>query len=602
MYSENNLYIKIFKLFGFLVILITSCKTPSRTHINRTFLQATEKGDFEKVKLLLKNGADINSKAHDGFNAVYKASENGHFEIVKFLLNNGAEIYCDNNAYHNTPLDIASLNGHYKIVDLLIPYSKKNIEYSQALSSATANGHYKVVNLILTKIKHKIDLKPAIKKAAISNRIIILKLLQKYGADFNSTDLLSYAAKSESLSMVKFVFNNINVNSRINSKVLISATEKARIRILVFLLKNIQSKKYLPFALRLAAKSGKQDVVKLLLKYGANVNAKYSYGGSALFEAVAYFRHNVMKILLKHGANVNYPYRYHKFKHNLYKNGFTPLMSSVKNNDFESFSYLINSVKKVDQAHLSTCLSLAIENNNEKIFNALLKLITNINVAGIYGKISLISASKNAGLYFVKNLLQRKANIDLKDNKGQSALSAAVLSEKKDIIDVLLEYGANVNYNSEKIIYNCVVTNNIDMLKYLNLKGLKITNANASRCLIAASGSGLINFVEFFNNNNIDLNLSYGKNKITALISAIRKNRIKIVKYLIMFNVNLNAGTKNGLTPLIASVMFNRIKILRILVDAGADINKRGAKNMTPLEWAKFENNKKAVNVLTDCK
>jgi hypothetical protein len=58
-------------------------------------------------------------------------------------------------------------------------------------------------------------------------------------------------------------------------------------------------------ALQLAATTGNNDVVLLLLKAGADVNAADSAGGTPLHEAAFYGNDLVAKTLLKAGANVN---------------------------------------------------------------------------------------------------------------------------------------------------------------------------------------------------------------------------------------------------------------------------------------------------------
>jgi len=59
--------------------------------------------------------------------------------------------------------------------------------------------------------------------------------------------------------------------------------------------------KYIDRALWMAAKRGKNDIVKLLLRSGAEVNAN---GGKALYRAAEHGRTETVRILLDHGADI----------------------------------------------------------------------------------------------------------------------------------------------------------------------------------------------------------------------------------------------------------------------------------------------------------
>ncbi|KAL5509627.1 hypothetical protein EMCRGX_G005027 [Ephydatia muelleri] len=81
---------------------------------------ASEKGDYERVKRLLGEGADVNEAiSDDGCSSLYAASCNGHLDVVKTLLEAGAnidQVYKDG----RRPLYIASLNGHLGVVKTLM--------------------------------------------------------------------------------------------------------------------------------------------------------------------------------------------------------------------------------------------------------------------------------------------------------------------------------------------------------------------------------------------------------------------------------------------------------------------------------------------------
>lgn len=78
------------------------------------------KGDFEKLKMeLSKNPKSINSKNSLGQTPVALASWEGHKEIVKFLIKRGADLNLKDQ-FGGTPLHMAAMGGHIEIVKLLI--------------------------------------------------------------------------------------------------------------------------------------------------------------------------------------------------------------------------------------------------------------------------------------------------------------------------------------------------------------------------------------------------------------------------------------------------------------------------------------------------
>lgn len=60
--------------------------------LNEELLDASKKGDVEKVKKLLKEGADANAKDRFGFTPLHYTALNGHFEVVKLLIERGADV------------------------------------------------------------------------------------------------------------------------------------------------------------------------------------------------------------------------------------------------------------------------------------------------------------------------------------------------------------------------------------------------------------------------------------------------------------------------------------------------------------------------------
>lgn len=88
---------------------------------------ATDRGDLENVKLLVENGADVNT---DDGEAIINASRYGHLDVVKFFIENGADV----NAEDEKPIKNAANNGHIEIVKLL---HQNGADLSKAIRSAS---------------------------------------------------------------------------------------------------------------------------------------------------------------------------------------------------------------------------------------------------------------------------------------------------------------------------------------------------------------------------------------------------------------------------------------------------------------------------------
>lgn len=86
--------------------------------MNDEWLQATTAGSLERIRALLEEGIEINSKDKYGQTAVMNASRNGNVEVVRLLIEKGADL--DVTAKYNlSALMLAVINGHREIVQLL---------------------------------------------------------------------------------------------------------------------------------------------------------------------------------------------------------------------------------------------------------------------------------------------------------------------------------------------------------------------------------------------------------------------------------------------------------------------------------------------------
>lgn len=82
-------------------------------------MTASRKGDIERIRRLLDEGATVNFRGKYGYTPLMEAASHGHLQAVQFLLDSGANprINADDNA---SPMFYACVRGHFEVVDLLL--------------------------------------------------------------------------------------------------------------------------------------------------------------------------------------------------------------------------------------------------------------------------------------------------------------------------------------------------------------------------------------------------------------------------------------------------------------------------------------------------
>jgi len=99
--------------------------TLSQEGKNNRLIRASDRGDLEQVKTLVKVGADIEARNQYKTTPLITASWQGHVEIVKFLLEAGADVTPKNNReltaldHAKNSLDYTKRSQHAEIIKLL---------------------------------------------------------------------------------------------------------------------------------------------------------------------------------------------------------------------------------------------------------------------------------------------------------------------------------------------------------------------------------------------------------------------------------------------------------------------------------------------------
>ena len=165
----------------FVIILIPNFieQKPSEFEI------AVISNDVDKIKMLLKNGANVDLN----YGLIRACAGSGHEDVARLLLENGANVN-SSTGNGSTPLFWAARFGHYNIAKLLIKYGADINQHEKSkvtpLHQAVQYKHFDIVKLLIQNEvePNKIDWagKTALDYAGEENGLI--EILRTHGAKY----------------------------------------------------------------------------------------------------------------------------------------------------------------------------------------------------------------------------------------------------------------------------------------------------------------------------------------------------------------------------------------------------------------------------------
>jgi ankyrin repeat protein len=229
--------------------------------------------------------------------------------------------------------------------------------------------------------------------------------------------------------------------------------------------------------LMLASGNLKLDLVKKLLRAGADVTLVDNNGDTALTSAVdgsspegeqSDVKLELVRILIKAGSNVN----------QLPKRGMSPLMNATDIGDEAIVKELLKKGANINQQNIAgwTALILAMEEGIISLIKMLLEKGANVNIQDNNGNTALIETVKKIRyksesmkeanehkLKVMDLLLRYHANPDLRGKDGNTALMIAAIKNQQEIMQKLLDNGADPYIKNGKDDF-------YDLLKYKTAK------------------------------------------------------------------------------------------------------------------------------------
>ena len=293
--------------FGLVLVLVGAVVTDPPP-----LIEAAKEGDWEAVRSLLEQGAEVTATAPDGATALHWASYWDDVETAELLIRAGADVNAANDL-GAASLWVASLNGSSSMVRTLL---EAGADPNAALLSgevpvmtAARTGNPEVVERLLAAgadpNARAVRAQTALMWAASQRHSDAVGVLLEYGADVH--------ARSEAWSQVMAVpphsspVNQQNVPSGGNTALTFAARvgDLASARMLVNAGASVNDADARGVSvIVLAAHSGFGDLVEFVLNEGADPNAAEA-GFSALHVAIMRRDENLGRLLLDNGADPN---------------------------------------------------------------------------------------------------------------------------------------------------------------------------------------------------------------------------------------------------------------------------------------------------------
>ncbi|MDF3047895.1 MAG: ankyrin-like [Candidatus Midichloriaceae bacterium] len=558
-------------------------------------IDAVKEDDIMLVEKLLKAGVNSNL-CSDHINApLYRAIHNKNFKMVKMLLEYGANpnliLGCASLPF--SPLGTVAWAQSIKIAKLLI----KN--------GADVNGSTNILD-----------------NAATLKTTAMLKFFLKNGADF----ALKMAKVEENADSCYYARCNHN-----NGFPLCTAAAYGRIKNVKFLMSYLDKKQpeeramMLSQALHEAAYEQRLEIVRLLLKAGANPNYVDNLGGVLRYAIIGWVRKcydggrvnlatfgkrkvQIIELLLKHGAEFS---NFEK-EGNLESEAWVRTIEIVVySQDVEVLEYLYNKrpsalgkAREVGERYtFESLLSHSVKKNRLGVVKFLLEKGMDPNDKCCDDIPVALHAIRQGNTDIFEELLNKGASFNAAYEYDKQFICDIIDKDRIDILKLMLKYWSEflncpfIPKISEDILiaHSLQAYNSVN--KWTLTKKPKFNHVYSLPPLLYAIYQDKEKVLECFLENGADPNI-VAESGYNALIECVKAKDIKGVELLIKYGANVNIQDECDNTPLTWASFFSLNKIILMLLKAGADVDIQNKDEENALYWGYEAGSKSTHEIL----
>jgi ankyrin repeat protein len=601
---------------------------PEKNSGDTALISAIRSGHMDVVTLLRNRGARANLVNRHNQTALMIATKTGNHNIMAVLLAS-AGIILDTQEINSgdTALISTARSGNTKIAMLLLEKGADvnliNRDHKTALMIAADAGNDNIAALLLSttdidfNIKRSICGSTPLMLAARLGKLQILRLLLKKGADVDLTNLagetaLMIAVKAGQKNTVKLLLSAADValdtKDYLGKTALMCAIEMRHVEMVRLLLRKGANASRtihpLSIALMIPERTGNSNIVRELLTSSLmTLDLKKNASGKTRWISEAErSREEIVDMLRRKGIYFNLS--------NLQNERALLIATKAGNHDRVAELLTSASIALDCQETCSgdTALILATKLNHPGIVELLLTKKADVNLTDCNDETALMIAAK-AGNSNIAALLLTSARIDLdtrQEYSGDTALIYATKWRRKEIIQLLLKKGANVNhpnYSNETALMIAIKADHQDIVKLLlNSADIDLDcqeKYSGDTALISATRSDQTTIIDWLVEKHANINLTNCHNE-TALLIASRAGFLNSVKLLLTAaKIDLDAQeNKYGNTALIFAATSGNEDVVQLLLEEGADSNLKNHENRTALMAAAIAGHPNIVELL----
>lgn len=353
--------------------------------------RAAVKGDASAIANLVKDGVDINARLDKGWTALHIAAAGNFPDFVDGLLQCAADWQMSIED-GSTALHMAAANGHHKVVEVLLRHAtranvKRSSDGLQPLHIAAGRGREDVLRVLID---------------AYAQCGMDIDSIANYGET-----ALESACHGGNIECVKMLVSaGANVNAIVD--------DRGRTPLMN------------------AATTDKDQVARVLLDAGAEIDCIHDTGITAVEIAAFSGSLNILRVLISEGANLDH----------MDNRGHTPLRAALMGQHPEAAMLLLKERIKVNRAYGEnecTALHLAVSAAYLDVAEALIGKGADIDACDADGDTPLQWAVEKGSLEMAKSLLRNGAQINKRnENTGEVVLHWAIKCGHVSMTELLL--------------------------------------------------------------------------------------------------------------------------------------------------------------------